>query len=104
MFDLRPLGSDACQWDSNASCLYWHLKCRAMAGEPLSEDERRFVGFAEESPDRDGWKNAATSLEVIYRSDHDRDELEPADRDLLVSLMQIDNAELPAAHALEFLG
>jgi hypothetical protein len=104
MFDLRALGSDACRWDSSASCRYWHMKCRAMAGEALTAEELRFVGFTEERPRvRDGWQDAATNLGVIYFHG-DRYELSPEDSTMFAALMSVDNVELPAAHALEFLG
>lgn len=106
MYDITPLGVDACRWDRSAICTYWHTKCRAMAGEALVTEELRFVGFAEERPrSRGGWKNAATNLEVLYRGDHDRDELSSEDSAMLSALMAVDNAaELPPASALEFLG
>jgi hypothetical protein len=103
MYDLVSLGPDACQWDSSASCLYWHTKRRAMAGAALTDEELRFVGFAEECPDRGGWQDASRHLEILY-ADHDRDELSAEDAETLHALMAIDNpAELPPAYALEFL-
>jgi hypothetical protein len=105
MYDLVSLGPDACQWDSSAACTYWHLKRRAMAGEALTAEELRFVGFSEESVSRrrDGWQDASRHLEVIYRH-RDRDELSAEDSAMLSALMSVDNVELPPAYALEFLG
>jgi hypothetical protein len=81
------------------------MKRRVFRGEDVSFEEARFVGFAEERPrSRNGWQNAATHLDLLYRDhDHDRDELSSEDAAMLASLMSIDNAELPPAHALDFL-
>lgn len=69
-----------------------------MAGELLPDLELRYIGFTEERPSRDGWKDASRNLELLYR-DHDRDE----DTQMLVALMSIENVELPPTHQLEFL-
>jgi hypothetical protein len=103
MYDLVSLCPDACQWDSSASCLYWHLKRRAMAGADLTDEELRFVGFAEERPpSRGGWKDASRHLELLY-GDHDRDGLSSEDSAMLSALMSIDTVDL-SQERLDFLG
>ncbi len=100
MYDLTPLGFDACRSDASASCVYWHTKKRAMAGATLTPEQLQFVGFDEQPKPRDGWKSAATNLEVIY---HDRDELSSEDSETLAALMAIESVELNRER-LEFLG
>ncbi len=70
----------------------------------LHPEELRFVGFNHERPrSRDGWEDASRSLGLIYFHG-DRYDLSPEDAETFSALMSVDNAELPAAHAVEFLG
>jgi hypothetical protein len=104
LYEITPLSVDACRSDPSASCVYWHTKLRALAGELLSEDELRFVGLVQECPDRGGWQNAASHLELLYRQhDHDRDELSTEDSAVLSALMAIETVDL-SQERLEFLG
>jgi hypothetical protein len=97
MYEITPLGVDDCRLDRSAVCVYWHTKRRAMAGEVLTAEELRFVGFADERPRvRDGWHDASTNLGLIYFHD-DREELSSDDSAMLSALMSVDNAELPLA-------
>jgi hypothetical protein len=89
MYDLVSLGPDACLSDTSAACRYWHLKCRVLRGANVTPDELRFVGFAQECPDRGGWRNAATSLGILYHDD--REELSSEDSAMLSALMSIDD-------------
>ncbi len=76
----------------------------SASGEALTAEELWFVGFVDERPRvRDGWQDAATNLGVIYFHG-DRYELSPEDSTLFAALMSVDNAELPPAQAIEFLG
>ncbi len=103
MYEITPLGVDSRRRHTSAPCTYWHTKCRAMAGEPLSEDEFRFVGFTEERPrSRDGWKHASSNLEVIFHHD-DRNELSSEDSAMLAALMAVERVDLNRDR-LGFLG
>lgn len=88
MYDIVPLGTDACRFDPSAPCAYWHTKVRALALADLGPRELDFVGLYEpRPPSQEGWHEIGD----LSTYELDRQELSAEVSALLGALMGIEN-------------